>query len=152
MLDHDFTVLGIDPGMTSGVAWVRYHADNPIGKVWEFITPTEVREKEFNKWLQRESKLVDAVACEDFTIKPYVQKWKNTVTTAGTTTTSKIIGRVEMMCFLRNIPLEMFQPHEKKLGYEMCGMGHMYDPTKKNMHRWDALAHARSYFRRVYSL
>ena len=142
------TVLGIDPGGTTGVAIGTFTLNDRTSLKW--LEAKEVKSPFFNQWLQKTIPTVDYVVCEDFLIKPHVKAWANTTQTSGTTDTPKLIGRVEFACFVYGKPFAAQPPSDKSFAYSLLGM--TYIQGKKGQHKFDAMAHARLFMRKKFGL
>jgi len=137
------TVLGIDPGITTGYAIVQGPHDSPawftLPKVGS-VRITKVGKKYvFDKFYE----LLDAlpwdklthVVCEDFIMRPGFreQNWTSLET-------AKMIGMVMRECHTHSTPCIIQQPNLKRVGERLSGLKRKSDsdPTR---HYIDAANH-----------
>lgn len=140
-----FSVMGLDPGKTTGFAIAQV---NLTKKNYKWVEVGEVPIQEFSPWLSNH-KYLSWITVEDFTLRPgkktefLNQGWTNLET-------AKLVGRVEQFCFENVIKCRVPQPAEKPFGYKLAGIP--YVPGKKGTHKWDAMAHCCNLIRRVWKI
>lgn len=120
--------LAIDPGITSG--WAEFDDHGSVLAYGQFHI-REVTEK--LRELCHEDLL--GVIVEDYKNHPWAKQrsWERN-------DTSKLIGRIEMICGLRQIPM-ILQPNTvRAIGYKFAGLDEQ--PTNHSIsHQFDAVAH-----------
>jgi hypothetical protein len=124
----DVKYLAIDPGETSG--WAQFDAQGNA------IAYGQFKLKDVKESLQRlvSSDLL-AVIVEDYKVHPW-QKQRG----FSRNETSKIIGRIEMICELRNIKMVLQPNTVRAIGYKWAGLDEQ--PTNHAIsHQFDAVAH-----------
>ena len=121
--------LSVDPGGTTGYA---FFLDGKLESVGE------VQFDNFNKWLLS-IEPVDLIVVENYRIRPpnmtggkFAHQWDKGETL-------RLIGRFELYCEQKSIPLIKQEPMVKPQGYKL--MGKEYIKGKKGMHIFDAVAH-----------
>lgn len=123
-------LLSIDPGLTTGIA---VKADNkyqtmelaPYQLVWRLVQHTE--------W--------DQVICEDFI--PVDPKTKQPLISSYGTTTVKLVGGIEAICYIRDIPFTL-QRNVDRIPFKSQALDLMislYGKKHPRDHELDALAH-----------
>lgn len=147
MAQTSYRILGLDPGGTTGWALATCF---PEQKTFEWNKRGEINRSGFNRFLRGAISKVDCVACEDFIILPQEKRWNATRDTANTLPTAKLVGRVEFACWHYGKELMIFPPGRKPMGYKLNGL--TYVKGKKNMHEFDAMAHARLLIREKWNI
>lgn len=137
--------LGIDPGGTTGYAWVRL-----VGTDLVLIEAGAVSDNGFYDWLDSWADKAlqlpkDAderifVACEDFIKRPDKgnQEWLELPV-------AKQIGAAQYRAYQLNWRCIIQQPSCKPMGYKLAGLP--YTPGKAGTHIADAQAHAAFFLR-----
>jgi hypothetical protein len=124
--------VAIDPGGTTGYA--TFTKDGTIMDM-EYMELDEVRSRfEDDVWDCL------AVICENWRLDPRLAK----VFAWSEMPTCKLIGWLEGVCYMRNIPFILQQPQIKTNGYKHWGR----DPLPKSNpmnHVYDAVVHGREY-------
>ena len=127
MTDKVSSYLALDPGETIG--WASFD-ENGNG-----ITYGQFR---YEVFIQSVEELIHpdlkAVITEDYLNHGFMQqkKWSKNIT-------SKVIGKIEVMCELRKVPLVMQRNTVKNIGYMWAGME---PPSNHSIsHQTDAFAH-----------
>lgn len=120
--------LAIDPGETSG--WATFDATGTIIEMGQF--PMSEITKQLDLLITSDLELV---ICEDYRNYAWKQqkKWSRN-------DTSKIIGKIEIMCDLRGVEIRLEPASNKLIGYKWAGLGQA--PTNHSIsHQYDAIAH-----------
>jgi hypothetical protein len=141
-------ILGIDPGLTSGLAVAILDLQTKEIE-WPLLAECSIGVFSENLQLLHDEYIFDFMVCEDFTLRPDT---RSDFLSKGFTSleTAKLVGRVEQFCFTNSIGCSTPQASDKKFAYKLIGME--YVRGKKNMHKWDAKAHARLFIRRHWSI
>jgi len=120
--------LAIDPGLTSG--WATFTDEGAVIEWGQF------KMAELTQWLNDYlTSDLTAVIVEDYKNHGWTQqkKWSRN-------DTSKIIGKIELMGELRNVPVHLQPNTAKRIGYMWAGLGEA--PTNHTIsHQFDAVAH-----------
>lgn len=141
-------LLGLDPGLTSGLAVALVNLQTKEIE-WPLLTSCPI--SSFSETIQQlfDEYVFDYIVCEDFTLRP---DKRSEFLNQGFTSleTAKLVGRVEQFCFTNGIVCSTPQASDKPFAYKLIGM--TYVKGKKNMHKWDAKAHARLFIRKQWSI
>jgi hypothetical protein len=128
MIDKISSYLAIDPGHTIG--WATFDEE---GNILEYgQTKMEHFNKDFDKLLHSALK---GVITEDYRNHPWMKQkgW-------GRNETSQIIGKIEMLAEMRQIPLHFQRNTVKSIGYKWAGLKQA--PSNHAIsHQYDAIAH-----------
>lgn len=127
-MPKETSYVAFDPGLTSGFAC--FDADGDVIKMGQFkmINLTETLSYLITEGLK-------AVICEDYRNHGWTQqkRWSRN-------DTSKIIGKIELMCELRSVPCHLQSNTVKAIGYRWAGLGEA--PSNHDIsHQYDAVAH-----------
>lgn len=120
--------VAIDPGETSG--WATFDAEGSIVAYGQF------KMADITKELERlVTSDIDTVICEDYRNYAWKQqkKWSRN-------DTSKIIGKIEIMCDLRGVRCVLVPASNKVIGYKWAGL-HEAPSNHAISHQYDAIAH-----------
>lgn len=123
--------IAIDPG--KGVGWATFNED---GSDDEFMTLTEEEVRE--EFMRRVWDHPPAVICEDWKMTPAAAKfmvWSNMPT-------AKLIGWLEGVCFMQNIPFHLQGAAVKPNAYKMTGRTPLPKSNPLN-HAMDAYVHGK---------
>ena len=126
---------GVDPGDTSGVCLLS--TENKKTSVEEVYETKDVFSEQFKNTLKK----ADFIVVENFFVRP--KKAKQGAFDWNPMNTIKIIGQIEALAHGLGKKVILQQPAQKVVGYGLAGM--KYVPGKKNMHQYDAVAHAMFY-------
>lgn len=124
-------ILALDPGGTTGYACLVVEGKK-IG--WENFG--NLKDVETNK-LADLIDWADVVVCENFRLRP--KKGRAGSFDYSEMPTSKLIGKIEAICEIRNTKLVLQEPAIKPVGYGFSNQ--KYVPGKPGTHWQDALAH-----------
>jgi hypothetical protein len=129
-------VLGLDPGVTTGWGVIEANEDLKL-KVLQFGMTKDQTLLEVQDWFRKS----DLVVIESFLVRP-----KHARTGAfdwDPLDTVQVIGAAKLLCRICETPYTEQQASQKPVGYGF--LKKKYVQGKKNMHAWDALAHAAFY-------
>lgn len=118
--------LALDPGHTTG--WATFDDKGNILEMGQFTL------KEVNRLNELIHDNLKTVIVEDYRNHGFTQqkKWSRNET-------SKIIGRIEALCEIRNIEVVLQPNTVRGIGYKWMGSE---QPTNHSIsHQWDAAAH-----------
>lgn len=148
MSELPFTILGIDPGKTTGAVLIQPNED---GKRYEVLIADNIRQVDFHKWVNSWNQVdspwqIGVVACENFILRPkskqgkydripWEQMWLKLET-------SELIGSVKFRCHQLKLPLAMQEPSIKPTGYGHAGLEYKKGQHTLHTHLTDATAHA----------
>ena len=124
-------ILGLDPGKSTGYAMIEVEGKK--------ITPLPIVGTELNENVKIIANLMDdadVVVCEAFKLDPkkmHGQKWNDMVA-------SRVIGKIDLLCEMKEKKLIMQPASDKPVAYGFSGM--KYVKGKQGMHHFDAFAHA----------
>jgi hypothetical protein len=120
--------VAIDPGLTSGYACFNDEGD-----------PIKMGQFKMNQLTETLNYLITPdlkhVICEDYRNHGWTQqkRWSRN-------DTSKIIGKIELMCELRSVPCSLQPNTVKAIGYRWAGLKEA--PANHDIsHQYDAVAH-----------
>lgn len=127
MTEKHSSYLALDPGLTTG--WAEF---DDLGSLMGF---GQVKEKDLTDFLtdHLHSDLKEVI-CEDYRNHGWMQqkKW-------GRNETSKIIGKIELLAELKNVPFVLQPNTVKSIGYMWGGIT---APSNHSIsHQYDAYAH-----------
>jgi hypothetical protein len=125
---NDVHYVAFDPGLTSGYACFDEKGDAIKMGQFKITALTET----LNFLITPELK---GVICEDYRNHGWMQqkKWSRNET-------SKIIGKIELMCELRSVPCHLQSNTVKAIGYRWAGLKEA--PSNHDIsHQYDAVAH-----------
>lgn len=140
-------ILGIDPGIISGFALLECQLST---RQIEWPLVTQVKIEQYSPFLDSLVPLqLSLISCEDFTLRPgkqteFLDKGFTSLETA------KLVGRTEQFAHTNQIRIVTPQASNKPFAYKLIGM--TYVKGKKNMHKFDAKAHARHALRQFWSI
>lgn len=121
-------IIGIDPGGTTGVGWLRDSIPSEM---------TEVDKDDLLEWLGDGLLGVDVVVVENYRLRPgSFQTWSEVMPI-------RQIGAIQLRAHQMGIPVVIQESACKPKGYALLGL--KYVKGKKGMHRIDGLAHAAYY-------
>lgn len=128
-------VLGIDPGLTTGLALIEIKEKRP--KLIEALISKDTSCFEW-KWMLEDA---DVIVCEDFKVRP--NKARKGAFDYSSMDTSQIIGSIKTLAKLLDKEIVLQPAAIKPVGF---GFAHLeYTPGKKGIHIQDAAAHAMYY-------
>ncbi len=149
MSEIPFTILGIDPGKTTGACLIKPDFET---KKWEMLIADNIRYGDFHKWLAAWNEMdspwqVGAVALENFILRPAAKQgvkynripWEQMWLRLET---SELIGAVKFRCSQLKIPCVMQEPSIKPVGYKLAGLEYVKGEHKLHTHMKDSTAHA----------
>lgn len=126
-------LLGVDPGKNTGYAVITIE-DRQIKATGEF----GIDKNESVDSLKLLIPTADIVVVEDFLIRP--DKARKGNFDYNNMVAPRVIGKIEMLCEISQIPLRKQPASVKPPAYGMANM--KYVPGKKGTHWQDAFAHA----------
>lgn len=126
-------ILGIDPGRNTGYYVINLN-DRVITSTATFGVTHDLTGLELKPILE----LVDHVVCESFSVRP--QESRRGSFDWDPMETPQMIGSLKTLAALIGRPIHMQNPSVKPVAYGFANM--KYQKGKKNMHVYDALAHA----------
>ena len=129
-------VLGIDPGVTTGWGLIQLDEARSM-KVLEFGSTKDLDLLE----IEEHFRSADVLIIEHWRTRPkHLQKrafdWDPMIT-------PQVIGAAKLLGRQKGCRIQEQSPADKPMGYGF--LNQKYVKGKKNMHSWDALAHAAFY-------
>lgn len=133
-------ILAIDPGENIGYGIINYDLDSKIATVVQTGIVRTLGQNEVGYAFYRfafDKFDLDFVVLEDYVINPKVYQHDHQ---GDKGLTLRQIGAVELLSYQHGVKLVKQMPTVKPVGYGF--LGRKYQRGKKEMHGWDALAHA----------
>lgn len=132
--------LAFDPGNTTG--WAGFDKEGNIVEMGSFKAFIDGKYKQNPKFRELINSNIKHIVVEDYVNYGYTQqkRWSRN-------DTSKIIGVIETLAQIEDIPLELQKSSVRGIGYKWMGAE---QPSNKAMsHEWDAAAHGVYFFTKI---